>query len=477
LSNGAASRLLIMYQRMRRKMAATTLILFALAALATAIEFSGIVHFPSTFLAGTRWLALGASVLYACVSPSLTTSIIVAMFLGGEIGHDFPAFAINLRLLAQIFLRLIKVIIAPLLFATLVSGIAGHPDLRKVGRMGIKAIIYFEVVTTIALFIGLAAINISKAGVGARIPAAAAETVKTEKLSVSETVLHAFPENVAKSVAENQILQVVIFSLLFGIALAMVKNEDKRRPMLAFTESLTDVMFKFTNIVMLFAPLGVLGAVASMVASSGVGIFGNLAKLLLSLYVALVIFLAGVLLPIALLAKVPVKRFIRAIAEPAWIAFGTTSSEAALPRAMERMEAFGVPRPVVAFVMPTGYSFNLDGSALYLSLAAIFVAQASGLQLGFGRQLYLMLVLMLTSKGVAGVSRASIVILLATAATVGLPTEPIFILLGIDQFMDMGRTAVNVVGNCLATAVIARWEGEFGTGQPLCPALETASDL
>lgn len=464
-----------MYQRMRRKMAATVLILVALAALVTAIEFLGIAHFPSTLLATMRWSALAGYLLYACFSPSLTTWIIVAMFLGGEIGHDFPAFALDLRLLAQIFLRLIKVIISPLLFATLVSGIAGHPDLKKVGRMGIKAIVYFEVVTTIALFIGLAAINISKAGIGAQIPASSAESVKSEKLSVSETVLHAFPENIAKSIAENQILQVVVFSLLFGIALAMVRNEDKRRPMLAFTESLTEVMFKFTNIVMLFAPLGVLGAVASMVASTGIGILGNLAKLLLTLYVALVIFLIGVLLPIALLAKVPVARFVRAIAEPTSIAFGTASSEAALPRAMESMEAFGVPRPIVAFVMPTGYSFNLAGSALYLSLAAIFVAQASGLQLSFGRQLYIMLVLMLTSKGVAGVSRASIVILLATAATVGLPTEPIFILLGIDQFMDMGRTAVNVIGNCLATAVIARWEGEFDTVQPSSAALETAS--
>jgi len=464
-----------MYQRMRRKLAATVLILVAIAALAAACELFGIVHLSPSVLGATRWLALAAYVLYGCFSPSLTTWIIVAMFLGGEIGHDFPAFAVSLRLLAQIFLRLIKVIIAPLLFATLVSGIAGHSDLKKVGRMGIKAIIYFEIVTTIALFIGLAAINFSKAGIGAQIPAGSAESVRTEKLSVSETVLHAFPENIAKSVAENQILQVVVFSLLFGIALAMVKNEGKRRPMLAFTESLTEVMFKFTNVVMLFAPLGVLGAVASMVASTGIGILGNLAKLLLSLYVALIIFLFAVLLPIALLAKVPVARFVRAIAEPTSIAFGTASSEAALPRAMESMEAFGVPRPIVAFVMPTGYSFNLAGSALYLSLAAIFVAQASGLQLSFGRQLYIMLVLMLTSKGVAGVSRASIVILLATAATVGLPTEPIFILLGIDQFMDMGRTAVNVIGNCLATAVIARWEGEFGTVQPSAAALEIAS--
>jgi proton glutamate symport protein len=461
---------------MRRVTVILCLVLVTIAALAAASQFLGIVHISQVVLASTRWLALSALVLYACLSPSLTTWIILSMLLGGEIGHDFSAFAINLRLLAQIFLRLIKVIIAPLLFATLVSGIAGHSDLRKVGRMGVKAIVYFELVTTVALFIGLAAINISKAGVGAQIPAAPTDSVKMEKLSAAETVLHIFPENVAKSVAENQVLQVVVFSILFGIALAMVKNPDKRRPMLAFTESLTEVMFKFTNIVMLFAPVGVLGAVAYTVASSGAGLLGSLARLLLSLYAALVVFVVGVLLPIAWLAKIPVARFARAIAEPTSIAFGTSSSEAALPPAMERMEELGVPRSIVAFVMPTGYSFNLAGSTLYLSLAAMFVAQASGLHLSFGHQLYMMLVLMLTSKGVAGVSRAAIVILLATAATVGLPSEPIFILLGIDQFMDMGRTAVNVIGNCLATAVIARWEGEFPVHQPSPAALEAVSE-
>jgi len=461
-----------MYQRMRRAIVITAFILLAIPAFAVAGNLLGVVQVATITWTVTRWVALAAIVLYACLRPSLTVWIFVGMLLGGEIGHDFPAPGLNLRLLAQIFLRLIKVIIAPLLFATLVSGIAGHADLKKVGRMGIKSIIYFEAVTTLALFIGLAAINLSQAGVGAQIPANAGEQVKIEKLTPSETVLHVFPENIAKSVAENQVLQVVIFSLLFGIALAMVKKDEKRRPILAFTESLTEVMFKFTNLVMLFAPLGVLGAIAYTVASTGVGILGNLAKLLLTLYAALALFLLAVLVPVALLAKIPLWRFIRAVAEPTSIAFGTSSSEAALPRAMERMEEFGVPRPVVAFVMPTGYSFNLAGSALYLSLAAMFVAQAAGLHLSFGRQLYIMLVLMLTSKGVAGVSRASIVILLATAPTVGLPTEPIFILLGIDQLMDMGRTAVNVIGNCLATAVVARWEGELGNAQPARSVVE-----
>jgi len=297
------------------------------------------------------------------------------------------------------------------------------------------------------------------------LPPPSGETLQVQRLSATETILHIFPENVAKSVSEGQILQVVVFSILFGIALAMVR-EERRRPLLNLAESLSETMFKFTNLVMYLAPLGVGAAIAYTVGSTGMGILFNLAKLLLTLYVALLVFILGVLLPVALLVRVPLKKFITAVAEPVSIAFGTSSSEAALPRAMEAMEAIGVPRPVVAFVMPTGYSFNLDGSTLYLSLAAIFVAQAAGLHLSLGRQLLLMLTLMLTSKGVAGVSRAAIVILLGTAGSFGLPTEPIFILLGIDQLMDMARTSVNVLGNCLATVVVSRWEGDFGKEQP-----------
>ena len=419
------------------------------------------VALPPNLLFGVRWLGLALLVFFGILHRKLTAWIIIAMAIGAAIGHDWPHFAVNLRVISAVFLRLIKTIIAPLLFATLVSGIAAHSDLKKVGRMGLKAIIYFEVVTTLALFIGLAAINISKAGVGAKIPPPSGETLSVQKLSGTDVILHIFPENIAKSVAEGQVLQVVVFSILFGIALAMVR-EDKRRPLLVLAESLTETMFKFTNIVMLFAPIGVGAAIAYTVGSTGLGILVNLAKLLATLYVALIVFIFGVLLPVALLAKVPLRRFIAAVAEPVSIAFGTSSSEAALPRAMEAMEAIGVPRQVVAFVMPTGYSFNLDGSTLYLSLAAIFVAQAAGIHLSLGQQLLLMLTLMLTSKGVAGVSRAALVILLGTAGTFGLPTEPIFILLGIDQLMDMARTAVNVLGNCLATVVVARWEGDFG---------------
>jgi len=408
-----------------------------------------------------RWLVLLTLVAYASFRRTLTAWIFVAMLSGAEIGHDLPAVATNLRVLAMIFLRLIKTIIAPLLFATLVVGIAGHSNLRQVGRLGLRSIIYFEVVTTIAIFLGLGAINLTKAGVGVHLPASpAAETVPTTKLTAEETILHIFPENLAKSVADNAVLQVVVFSLIFASALAMVP-EPKREIMLGFCESLAETMFKFTNIVMYMAPLGVGAAVAYTVGHTGLGIIASLLKLVITLYAALLVFVFGVLLPIALLFRVPVKRFVNAAIEPVTIAFATSSSEAALPRAMEAMESIGVPRQIVAFVIPTGYSFNLDGSSLYLSVAAIFVAQVAGIHLGLGQQLVLMLTLMLTSKGVAGVSRAALVVLLATASSVGLPTEPVFLLLGVDQLLDMARTAVNVLGNCLATVVVARWEREF----------------
>ena len=408
-----------------------------------------------------RWLCVAAVAGWAWARRSLTAWILVAMALGGEFGHDWPGLAVQLRLVSQIFLRLIKVIIAPLLFATLVSGIAAHADLKKVGRMGIKAIVYFEIVTTLALVIGWAAINISRAGVGVHLPPPPpGEQMVVAKPTAAQIILHVFPENIALSVAENQVLQVVVFSILFGVALALVP-EAKRRPVLALTESLAEVMFKFTNIVMRFAPFGVGAAIAYAVGSTGAGVLVNLAQMLATYYLALIAFLLLVLLPVALIARVPVRRFARAIAEPVSIAFATTSSEAALPRAMEAMERFGVPRPYVAFVIPTGYSFNLDGSTLYLALASVFVAQTAGVHLSLGQQILMMLTLMLTSKGVAGVSRASLIILLGTVSMFHLPTEPVFILLGIDELMDMARTAINVIGNCLATCVVARWEGDM----------------
>jgi len=404
---------------------------------------------------------LACSAGYAWRRRSLSAWILVAMVAGIMLGAWFPAQAVSLRVLGSIFLRLIRTIVAPLIFATLVVGIAGHPDLKQVGRMGLKAIVYFEVVTTLALLIGLGAINLTQAGAGVRIPPAteAQQATHIDQMSGSEILLHAFPENIAKSVAENQILQVVVFTVLFAIGLARVR-EGRREPVLRFCEGLADTMFEFTRVVMYFAPIGVGAAIAYTVGHMGLGVLRDYAKLIATLYGALAVFILGVLLPVALIARVPLRRFLRAVAEPVTIAFGTSSSEAALPTAMEEMEAMGVPRRVVSFVIPAGYSFNLDGSSLYLSLATLFVAQAAGIHLTFSRQLVILFALMLTSKGVAGVSRASLVILMATAGSFGLPSEPIFLLLGIDPLLDMARTAVNVAGNCLATVVVARWEGE-----------------
>ncbi len=433
----------------------------SIAALLTVISHYQIISIPQEITLGFRWLAIAGLVFYGIEKKSLTSWILISMVVGAEIGHDFPLIAKELQVLSKVFLKMIKSIVAPLLFATLVFGIAGHSDLKQVGRMGWKSLIYFEVVTTIALFIGLAAINISKAGVGINLPAGPQEELPTvASQTVNDIILHIFPENIAKSIAEGQVLQIVIFSVIFGIALAMVK-EEKRKPMLRAVESLSEVMFKFTNIVMYFAPIGVGAAIAYTVGHMGLGILVNLFQLLATLYIALIVFLVGVLFPIALAVGVPIKKFLKAIAEPVSIAFATTSSEAALPRAMEAMERIGVPRKIVAFVIPTGYSFNLDGTTLYLSLAAIFVAQAAGMEMSFGHQLVIVFTLMLTSKGVAGVPRASLVILLGTAASFGMPVWPIFIILGIDELMDMARTSVNVIGNCLATIVIAKWEGEF----------------
>ena len=432
-----------------------------LAGLLTVLAAYGWLALPGAVPVTARWLALAA--VAAAVAPrrSLTLWIVVSMLVGIELGHDAPGAAMNLKVLSDAFLRLVKTIIAPLVFATLVVGIAGHADLKQVGRMGLKALIYFEIVTTFALFIGLAAINLTKAGVGI-----SQAGVKEEALTAvapqtaADIILHIFPENIAKSVAEGQVLQVVIFAILFAIGLALTPEEPRRR-MLNFCESLSEVMFKFTNVVMYFAPLGVGGALAYTVGKMGFAPLLNALQLLLTLYGALIAFVLLVLLPVALLARIPLRRFIGAVAEPMSIAFATTSSEAALPRAMEAMEGIGVPRRIVAFVMPTGYSFNLDGTTLYLSLAAVFVAQAAGVPLSFGQQLLMVFTLMLTSKGVAGVPRASLVILLATVASFNLPAWPVFIILGIDALMDMARTATNVLGNCLATAVVARWEGEF----------------
>ena len=418
---------------------------------------------PHAWTVVLRWAGLAVLTIPAIRQRSLTRWIVLSMLLGGEIGLDRPQFAEHLRVFSDIFLRLIKAIVAPLIFGTLVTGVAGHGDLRGVGRIGVKSLIYFEVITTIALFIGVGAINLSKAGESlTNVQSAQAPAQNTAPLHWDDFLLHIFPENIAKSVAEGQILQVSVFAILFGIALARVP-EGKRNAMLKFAESLTETMFAFTNLVMYYAPIGIGAAMAYTVGHMGIGVLLPLGKLLLTGYGALLAFLLLVLLPVSLLAGLPLRRFLRAVAEPATIAFATSTSEAALPRAMEAMEAFGVPRRIVAFVIPAGYSFNLDGSTLYLALASIFVAQAAGMHMTWSQQLFMVFTLMITSKGVAGVPRAVLVVLLATAATFRLPTEPIFLILGIDALMDMGRTAVNVIGNCLACAVIARWEGALDT--------------
>lgn len=451
-----------------------TVAVVIVAAVLTSLQVLGFVEFPHWVSAVFRWTAIGLLAWWVWKRKSLTTWILFSMVIGAEFGYDFPVIASEFKIVSKIFLKLIKTIIAPLIFGTLVVGIAGHANLKQIGRMGWKSILYFEVATTIALLIGLFSINLTKAGAGIQLPA----TAESEVLDVpppatwQEMILHIFPENIAKSIAEGQVLQIVVFSILFAIGLALVKEPHKRH-MLDFCESLTEVMFKFTNVVMYFAPFAVGAAIAYTIGHMGFGILANLFKLLATLYLALTAFVLLVFLPVALIIKLPIKRFLRAITEPATIAFSTTSSEAALPKALENMEKFGVPRKIVAFVLPTGYSFNLDGSTLYLSLATIFLAQAAGIDLSIGEQILILLTLMLTSKGIAGVPRASLVILMGTATAFGLPVEPIFLILGIDELMDMARTTINLVGNCLASTVIARWEGEETFTDPNNTAFST----
>lgn len=449
-----------------RKPNLSAMILVALAVYAAAALTQH--FFPATRpeSLALRILALVLLSAAAWRRRSLTGWIFLGMLAGIELGVDAPHAALASRVLSEIFLRLVRVIVAPLIFGVLVTGIAGNADGKTVGRLGLKSLLYFEVLTTIALVIGLIAINISRAGVGLNLSAthavASSSLPQQTTISWQQFLLHIFPENIASAVADNQILQVAVFAIFFGLALCKV-SEPKRAPMLRLLESLTETMFAFTNFVMLYAPVGVAAALAYTVAQSGLGVMLNLGKLALTLYISIILFALLAMLPAALLARLPLREFLRAVAEPATIAFATSTSEAALPRAIEAMEAYGVPRKIVAFVIPTGYTFNMAGSAIYLSIAAIFTAQAAGIHMTLGRQLAMLGVLMLTSKGVAGVARSVLVVLLATAAIFSLPTEPILVILGVDAIMDMGRTVINVVGNCLASAVVAKWEGEFRT--------------
>jgi proton glutamate symport protein len=392
--------------------------------------------------------------------PGTTTQIFIGLALGILIGATMPDVAVAIKPLADMFLRMIKMIVAPLLFSTLVVGIAGTGDMKAMGRIGLKALLYFEIATTIALFLGLGLVNWFQPGAGVDVVGTATTDVAAmaqRQQSVTEIFLHLVPTSVFDAMARGDILQVVVFASFFGVALAGVG--EKGRPVFEFMESVAQVMFRFTAYVMMFAPIGVMAAIAATVGGRGLGILLTLGKLVGVMYLGLVIFLFIVIGGVALLIRVPFFTFLRAIREPFLIAFTTSSSEAALPKAMEVMARFGVPRNIVGFVLPTGYSFNLDGTTLYLSIASVFVAQLAGIQLSFGQQLMMMLTLMLTSKGVAGVPRGALVVLTAALASFGLPLEGAAILLGVDQILDMGRTAVNVTGNCLATAVVARWEG------------------
>lgn len=403
---------------------------------------------------------------------SLTWWIIISMVAGVIVGYLDNAVWITtdvgalLQPLSSIFLRMIKSIVVPLVFSSLVVGIAGHgDDLRRVGRLAFRSILYFELLTTIALFIGLGAVNLTKPGVGINLPAAI-DSTQVKQFSTGQPTLggvleHTVPSSFFEAAARNEVLQIVFFSILFAIGLAQSQHRH-RQTVLAFFEGLADVMFGFTGIVMKFAPIGIGAAIAVTIGHSGIGVLSNLAKLVGTLYGALVAFVLVALLPVALLFKVPIREFWRHVKEPWLIAFSTASSEAALPLAMENLEQFGVPRRIVSFVLPTGYSFNLDGSTLYLAVASVFVAQAAGVHLSFGSQLLMMLTLMLTSKGVAAVPRASLVILSGTLVTFGLPLEGVAVILGVDALMDMARTSINLLGNCLASAAMAKWEGEWG---------------
>jgi len=421
---------------------------------------AGLLHAPVALGLGLRCAGIALLVPFALRRRSLLVWTFLAMLAGAELGVDAPGVASQTHFLGEIFLRLIRMIVAPLIFGGIVTGIAGHNELRAVGRVALKSLIFFEVVTTFGLILGAIAIDITQAGAGVTLPAVVdAVAPVAHAQGWQQILLNIFPENIARAVAENQILQVAVFALLFGAALATLP-EAKRAPLMSVLQSLTETMFRLTKIIMVVAPVAAGAALAYTVGSMGLATLLPLGKLLVTCYVALAVFLL-VLALILVFARIPVGRFAAAVAEPAALGFATTSSEAALPLAMERMEEFGVPRWIVSFVIPTGYSFNMTGSSIYLSMAALFAAQAGGLHLNVGQQIVLLATLVLTSKGIAGVPRATLVILMATASSFQIPAAAVLMLLGVDTLMDMGRTAMNVIGNCLAAAVVARWEGEL----------------
>ena len=403
----------------------------------------------------------------------LTALIFIALVLGVIVGYFAPDFAVKMRPFAVIFLRMVKMIIAPLLFATLVVGIAGHGDIKSLGKIGLKTVIYFEVVTTLALVIGLTMANVFKPGMGfvsdsfatnpALLHEAGLMAATNAHTSISDMIMNIFPTSIVQAMSDGNLLQIVVFSLFFAIAMCTVGKAAK--PVMDVLTSVSQIMFKFTEYVMYFAPLGIFGAIASTVGANGLSILKNYAKVIFSLYTALAVFVLMVLFIACKYARISFRNLIKAIQEPAILAFTTASSEAAFPKAIEIMEKFGVPKNIVGFVMPTGYTFNLDGSTLYLAMAVLFSSQIVGIHLDLNQQVIMMLALMLTSKGVAGVPRVSLIVLAGSLASFNIPLLGVAILLGIDQILDMGRTTVNLIGNCVATVVIARWENAFDYGK------------
>jgi len=444
--------------------------------IATAVSL--LVYAVGCLLAGMPTLGLAVRVAALAVLAvvtarrrSLTAWTFFAILAGAELGADAPGVAVHLHVLAEIFLRLVRVIVAPLILGTLTTGIAGHGQLKSLGRVALKTLVYFEVVTTLALLIGAVAINLSRAGEGVVVPAALlaqeAPASAGSHVGFEAFLLNVFPENLVAAIEQNQILQVAVFSILFGTALALLP-EVKRAPLLAVLDSMTAAMFQFTKLIMYFAPIAAGAALSYTVGSMGISTLVPLAKLLVTFYGAAAALLLLVFVPVMLVMRIPLRGFLQAVGEPTAIGFATSTSETALPLAMERMEEFGVPRWIVSFVIPSGYSFNMTGSSLYLSTAAIFAAQVAGIHLTVWQQAVMLLTLMLTSKGIAGVPRATLMILMATAASFHLPSAPILMILGVDALIDMGRTALNVAGNCLAAAVVGKWEGIGGEVRPRC---------
>ena len=403
-------------------------------------------------------------------TSKLTFAIFLALGLGILFGWLDPYHASKMQPLADAFLKMVKMIIAPLIFSTLVIGIAGHGDIKNLGRIGLKTIVYFEVITTFALVLGLFMANVLKPGVGFNVDISSVSMAAVEKMqhivvnnSFIRLVLDTIPTSIFEALATSNLLQIVVFAIFFSFAICAVGQ--KARPVLDFLQATCEIMFKFTEYIMLFAPVGVFGAIAATIGQNGIGILISYGKLIFATYLSLILFIIFILFVAKQIVKVPIKYFLKTLKQPAIIAFTTASSEAALPKAMEAMENFGVPKNIVSFVMPTGYTFNLDGSTLYLALASLFCAQIVGIEIPIQQQIAIMLTLMLTSKGIAGVPRVSLIVLTGTLASFNIPVVGVAIILGIDQILDMGRTTVNLIGNCIATTIVAKWENAFDYDQ------------